>query len=641
MPYKYKQRVKTVLKEINQLPRKLTIPLGVGILFAIIYTVAFFIERPVQFSYAGETCIRQISLFPGLSKPTNDADFRVETRDSFRIGNVAVVSPKTCFIATKAPQEGVSKASVAPFGGLLARKTFAVIVPKAPLASTGSLSKPIPIGKPLTVSLSSPDTVHDYSLGVGQKSTTCSAKASQIQCPLDNLALEQGKEYRITLTRSFQRKTTGTLVSKDVSTLPATNIVKAGIAPDQTIYERPTSFEFEFDKEVTGASVSLVKLDGATRTPVEQVARFDKQKVTITLAKEFDRSSSYELVVDKLIARDGSTLVKPYTASFKVSGGPKLTGANVKASGAGLTQTVVLTFDQPLSDTQDITKFTTVKGVAATVTKKDNQVFVSYAGAPTCTDFTISFAKGLESKYQIAQTETQAFSSRTICHTVETIGYSREGRPIQAYFFGNGSQTMLFTGAIHGNEKSAKYAMDSWINELEAMAKSIPADKQVVVIPVVNPDGFYKYGRKNANGVNLNRNWPTYNWSSDYETSPGVVEHGGGGPSPLSEPETQALAAFTQRLSPRFVATYHSQGRIVNSNDVGIASGVGQRYAQMTGYQFVANDQTTETFGTVVTGTYEDWLLERGTAAILMELNTDTGNHFSQNKAAMWMVVNS
>jgi murein peptide amidase A len=636
-----KQRIRFATKEINSLPTKVIVPVCAVLFALVMYILAFVVEKPVQFSYEGETCVRQLSLFPGLSKTTTENGFRAEARGILRISGVDLLASQACIVTTQSPKAGISKVSVSPFGGVFNRKTYAVEVEKAPVARLESLSKPIPIGKPLPIALSKADVVNDYTVHVNGKTETCSPKAATIECPLNKMELEQGKEYDLKLYRVFNNKVTDTIAKNKITTLSATTITKAGLSQDQVIQDRPTTFEFEFDKEVADAEVKLVKIDGNARTQVDQKSTFSGQKGVITLAKELDRNAVYELSLDKLVTSDGSTLAKPYVANFKVSGGPKITGANIGSTGAGLSQTVVINFDMPLSDTQDISKFVSVQGVPASITKNENQIRVTYANAPKCTGISISIAKGIESKYQIAQTDAQVFNSRTVCHTVQTIGFSKEGRAIQAYFFGNGSQTVLFMGAIHGNEKSAKYIMDNWITDLEAKAPTIPADKQVVVIPVVNPDGFYKYGRTNANGVNLNRNWQTYNWTKDPETAPGKIEPGIGGPSAMSEVETQILARFTLSVSPRIVATYHSQGRLVNSNDVGLALPLGQRYAQMAGYQFVADAETTETFGAPVTGTYEDWLKERGIPGILMELNTNTGNHFSQNKASMWMLVNS
>ena len=636
-----KQRLIFLYKELKQLPRSTSIPIGVGALLAVSYVLFFVIEKPVQFSYAGETCIRQMAFFPKLSKPTNDAGFRVEARDTFKVGSVDVLSPKTCFIATKAPQPGFTKVSVAPFGSVVARKTFAVTVPALPGANANNLTKPVPIGKPLKIPLTTPDTIYDYKLHIDDKNVDCSNKAQAVSCTLDELGLEQGKDYQIKLARSFQGGAADTLVNKKITTLSATNITKAGITQDQTIYERPTAFAFDFDKEVTKATVRIMKIEGTARSPVEQTVQFAAKKATITLSKELDRNTSYEIEIDKLSAQDGSTLTQPYKASFKVSGGPKLTGANVKTSGAGLTQTVILTFDQPLSDAQDITKFASLKGLPATsITKKDNQILVSYAGAPKCADFTITLAKGLESKYQIPQAEVQNFSSRTVCYSVQTIGYSKGGRPIQAFFFGNGGQSILFVGAFHGNERNSKAIMDSWVSELETKAKDIPATRQVVVVPVVNPDGVAANRRNNNNNVDLNRNFSTSNWQKDISSPSNQPIAGGGGASPMSEPETQVIAALTSRLQPRLTLSYHSVAGYAIGNEAGDSAGLAATYSQLSGYRNMTGNGGAFDYST--TGTYEDWIAQKlGLPSLIIELASSTNSEFARNKSALWTMVRS
>lgn len=208
-----------------------------------------------------------------------------------------------------------------------------------------------------------------------------------------------------------------------------------------------------------------------------------------------------------------------------------------------------------------------------------------------------------------------------------------------AYTFGTSGPATMYVGAIHGNELSSKYLTDALVAYLEEHAREIPSDRRVVVVPTVNPDGVAAKTRYNARNVNLNRNFPTTNWVSDTAVSGGTVEQGAGGSSSLSEPEAAALAAFTQSLQPRLVVTYHSQGSLVNSNDVGIAATLGPQYATMTRYKFVSSEATTGVFGFEMTGTYEDWLAERSTPAILIELPTNTGGYFSQNAAAIWAMI--
>lgn len=181
--------------------------------------------------------------------------------------------------------------------------------------------------------------------------------------------------------------------------------------------------------------------------------------------------------------------------------------------------------------------------------------------------------------------------------------------------------------------------MDDWINELSNNPDKIPSNKQIVVVPVVNPDGTVVARRYNANNINLNRNFPTTNWVSNIQVAGGNIEQGAGGSSALSEPESTALANFTKQLSPSLVVTYHSAGSIVNSNDVGNSVSIGREYARLARYRFVANAETNTVFGLEMSGTYEDWLAEIGIPVILLEMPNNTGRFFASNKSAIWMTA--
>lgn len=83
------------------------------------------------------------------------------------------------------------------------------------------------------------------------------------------------------------------------------------------------------------------------------------------------------------------------------------------------------------------------------------------------------------------------------------------------------------------------------------------------VILCANPDGTRRGTRGNANGVDLNRNFPSTNWrpdpvrhkwamdsDSEVELSPGK--------QPSSEPEVSSLVKLVGDLSPQCVVSVHS-----------------------------------------------------------------------------------
>lgn len=98
---------------------------------------------------------------------------------------------------------------------------------------------------------------------------------------------------------------------------------------------------------------------------------------------------------------------------------------------------------------------------------------------------------------------------------------------------------VLVIGGLHGNEPVSPPMVRGL---LEA---SIGPDVELWLVPVANPDGAAAGLRCNANGVDLNRNFP-WEWRpSD------------GGPAPLTEPETQALVALVEQLQPDLVIWVH------------------------------------------------------------------------------------
>jgi N-acetylmuramoyl-L-alanine amidase len=131
------------------------------------------------------------------------------------------------------------------------------------------------------------------------------------------------------------------------------------------------------------------------------------------------------------------------------------------------------------------------------------------------------------------------------------IGRSAEGRPIRALRVGSprARVKVMVVGAVHGNEPAGKAVV------ARLRRARPPRGTALWLIDEANPDGSAAGTRHNANGVDLNRNFP-YRW----QPQDGVYESG---PGPASEPETQAIQRFVERERPRVTIWYHQALRMV------------------------------------------------------------------------------
>ncbi|HUU43761.1 MAG TPA: DUF2817 domain-containing protein, partial [Planctomycetota bacterium] len=185
----------------------------------------------------------------------------------------------------------------------------------------------------------------------------------------------------------------------------------------------------------------------------------------------------------------------------------------------------------------------------------------------------------------------------------ETLGTSVEGRPIRAWTAGTGARRLLFLGAIHGDEQTTREPMDDVIAHLEAHPERL-RDVHLVVIPVVNPDGFEVDSRRNANGVDLNRNFPTRGFlPSD--------RHGRTGGS---EPEVETLVALIERLQPELIVTVHAPEGCVDYDGPGAETAA--RISRISGLPVRRLGARANSLGR--------WAgLERGIPTITLELRRD------------------
>ncbi|MCW8963075.1 MAG: M14 family zinc carboxypeptidase [Gammaproteobacteria bacterium] len=126
---------------------------------------------------------------------------------------------------------------------------------------------------------------------------------------------------------------------------------------------------------------------------------------------------------------------------------------------------------------------------------------------------------------------------------------------------------MLFVSGIHGDEYAAVSVTFKWMQILKEYHSGLFHWR---FAPLMNPDGLLnkKSQRTNANGVDLNRNFPTTNWNRalvDYwEVRTGKNKRRYPGPHALSEPESRWLFTEIASFRPDVVISVHAPHGIVD-----------------------------------------------------------------------------
>ncbi len=117
---------------------------------------------------------------------------------------------------------------------------------------------------------------------------------------------------------------------------------------------------------------------------------------------------------------------------------------------------------------------------------------------------------------------------------------SSGGRPIEVARFGKGPQYVLIMGSIAGNDPDSVALMDS----ICQLSRQFPPPQPItlLLLRTPNPDGFAEHVHTNAHGVELNRNFPSRNFTS----APNRLT----GPYPASEAETKYLLRILREFQP-------------------------------------------------------------------------------------------
>ncbi|HAG70336.1 MAG TPA: hypothetical protein DCL38_10260 [Lachnospiraceae bacterium] len=205
-------------------------------------------------------------------------------------------------------------------------------------------------------------------------------------------------------------------------------------------------------------------------------------------------------------------------------------------------------------------------------------------------------------------------------------GTSVMGRNIPYLILGNPAapHSIMIQSSIHGREYivSQTTMATAEYYAMQFSAGNLPdvfASTCFYIIPMANPDGvaiaqsIAPDWKANANGVDLNRNFPTAWEFTKGAASPGAANFKGF--FPASEPETLAVMGLAGARNYSCYISYHQQGNIVYYDDdltspvvsalsTALASTVGSinRYA-------LVNTSGTNASGTTTYGGFGDYVL--------------------------------
>ena len=158
---------------------------------------------------------------------------------------------------------------------------------------------------------------------------------------------------------------------------------------------------------------------------------------------------------------------------------------------------------------------------------------------------------------------------------------SVKGNPLIWKVYGSeenikGKESTLIMCGVHGDEITPikfcfdvikhidKILMGKLINPITKQPYKLGSNHLIVVAPIVNPDSFLKFRptRTNANGVDINRNFPTQDFMKDaikiWATRYRSEKRRYPGTKAMSEPETVFQVNLIKRYRPDKIISVHA-----------------------------------------------------------------------------------
>ena len=137
---------------------------------------------------------------------------------------------------------------------------------------------------------------------------------------------------------------------------------------------------------------------------------------------------------------------------------------------------------------------------------------------------------------------------------IEEVGHSVEGRSIHLMTLGSGPRTIFLWSQMHGDEPSATPALLDIADYLlshadDPAAAAILEGTTLLMMPMLNPDGAEVYERRNAQGIDINRDALN-----------------------LATPEGRLLKRIRDQYQPMLGFNLHDQNRRTAVGDTGVVA---------------------------------------------------------------------